>query len=162
MASFDIVSKVEIQSVDNAVNVAKKELDTRYDLRGTNSEISLDKKSGTITVASNNDMNVDSIVKIILSRFTKQKLDVNCLDLTKEGYASGSLVKKDVPVKQGLDKETCKKITKLIKESKLKVKTQIMDDVIRVSGKSLNDLQAVIAKCRTEKLEVPLQFINMK
>ena len=150
MASFDIVSKVEIQSVDNAVNVAKKELDTRYDLRGTNSEISLDKKSGTITVASNNDMNVDSIVKIILSRFTKQKLDVNCLDLTKEGYASGSLVKKDVPVKQGLDKETCKKITKLIKESKLKVKTQIMDDVIRVSGKSLNDLQAVIAKCRTE------------
>lgn len=162
MASFDIVSKVEIQSVDNAINVAKKELDTRYDLRGTNSEISLDKKAVTVAVSSNNDMNIDSIVKIILSRFTKQKLDVNCLDLTKETFASGSLVKKDIPVKQGLDKETCKKITKLIKDSKLKVKSQIMDDVIRVSGKSLNDLQAVIAKCRTAELEVPLQFINMK
>lgn len=162
MASFDIVSKIEIQSVDNAVNVAKKELDTRYDLRGTNSEISLDKKSGAIMVSSNNDMNVDSIVRIVLSRFTKQKLDVNCLDLSNECYASGALVKKEVPVKQGLDKETCKKINKLIKDSKLKVKSQIMDDVIRVSGKSLNDLQVVIAKCRTAELDVPLQFINMK
>ena len=162
MASFDIVSKVGIQSVDNAVNVAKKELDTRYDLRGTNSEISLDKKGAIIVASSNNDMNVDSIVKIILSRFTKQKLDVNCLDLTKEGYASGAQVKKDIPIKQGLDKDTCKKINKLIKDSKLKVKSQIMDDTIRVTGKSLNDLQAVIAQCRASDLEVPLQFINMK
>ncbi|MBL4624270.1 MAG: YajQ family cyclic di-GMP-binding protein [Flavobacteriales bacterium] len=162
MASFDIVSKVDIQLVDNAVNVAKKELDTRYDLRGTNSEILLDKKAEVIAVASNNDMNVGSIVKIVLSQFTKQKIDVNSLDLSKKEYASGSAVKKDIPIKQGLDKETCKKITKLIKDSKLKVKPQTMDDVIRVSGKSLNDLQAVIAKCRVAELDVPLQFINMK
>ncbi len=162
MASFDIVSKVDIQLVDNAVNVAKKELDTRYDLRGTNSEIKLDKKAEVITVASNNDMNVGSIVKIVLSRFTKQKIDVNCLDLSKQEYASGAVVKKDIPIKQGLDKEVTKKITKLIKESKLKVKPQTMEDSIRVSGKSINDLQAVIAKCRAAELEVPLQFINMK
>jgi cyclic-di-GMP-binding protein len=87
---------------------------------------------------------------------------VNCLDLTKEGYASGAQIKKDIPIKQGLDKDTCKKINKLIKDSKLKVKGQIMNDTIRVTGKSLNDLQAVIAQCRASDLDVPLQFINMK
>ena len=162
MASFDIVSKVDIQLVDNAINVAKKELDTRYDLRGTNSVITLDKKAEVIAVASNNDMNVGSIVKIILSRFTKQKIDVNCLDLTKPEYASGASVKKDIRIKQGLDKDAIKKITKVIKDSKLKVKPQTMDDSIRVSGKSINELQAVIAQCRAAELEVPLQFINMK
>ena len=162
MASFDIVSKVDIQAVDNAVNVAKKELFTRYDLKGTNSRIELDKKSEVISVYSANEMNVQSIVGIVLSRMTKQKLEPSCIDLTKPEYGAGNQMKKDLPIKQGLDKETCKKITKLIKDSRLKVKTQIMDDSIRVSGKSLNDLQAIIAKCRTAGLEVPLQFINMK
>ena len=162
MASFDIVSKVDMQTVDNAINVAKKELDTRYDLRGTNSKIELDKKDEVISIYSANDMNVNSIVGIVLSRFTKQKLDVNCLDLTNQPVGAGNQMKKDIPVKQGLDKETCKKINKLIKETKLKVKAQTMEDSVRVSGKSLNDLQAVIAACRRAELEVPLQFINMK
>lgn len=162
MASFDIVSKVDMQTVDNAVNVAKKDLDTRYDLRGTNSKIELDKKANVISVHSVNDMNVNSIVSIVLSRFTKQKLDVNCLDLTADPYSTGNQMRKDLAVKQGLDKDTCKKINKLIKETKLKVKAQTMEDSVRVSGKSLNDLQAVIAACRTADLEVPLQFINMK
>jgi uncharacterized protein YajQ (UPF0234 family) len=163
MASFDIVSKVEIQSVDNAINVARKELDTRYDLRGTDSEIELNKKDNIITVHSNNDMNVSSVVSIILSRFTKQKLDVHCLDLTKEEEGAGKLIKKVIPIKQGLDKDACKKINKIIKDSKLKVKAQTMEDSIRVSGKSINDLQAVISVCRgAEDLEIPLQFINMK
>ena len=162
MASFDIVSKVEMQTVDNAINTARKDLDTRYDLRGTDSKIDLDKKNGVVTVFSNNEMNLSSVVKIILSRFTKQKLDVYCLDLTKPEVGAGALIRKDIPIKQGLDKDTSKKINKIIKDSKLKVKPQVMDDTIRVSGKSINDLQAVIAALRSAELEVPLQFTNMK
>lgn len=162
MASFDIVSKVEMQSVDNAVNVARKELDTRYDLRGANSKIELDKKAAVITVYSNNEMNLTSVVKIILGRFTKQNLDVYCLDLTKDEVGAGAQLRKDIPIKQGLDKETTKKINKIIKDSKLKVTSQIMDDTIRVTSKSINDLQSVIATLRTSELEVPLQFTNMK
>jgi uncharacterized protein YajQ (UPF0234 family) len=162
MASFDIVSKVDLQSLDNAINNVNKEIQTRYDFRDSKSTIELDKKNYLINVVTENDMRLDAIGDVIISRIMKQKIDASCLDFGKEHYASGNMVKKEIRVKQGIEKEVAKKIVKLIKDSKLKVNASIMDDQVRVDGKKLDELQAAIAVVRQGNLEIPLQFVNMK
>jgi len=162
MPSFDIVSKVDVQSLDNAINTARKEIQTRYDFRESKSVIDLDKKAMNIHVVTENDMRLRAISDVLISRFLKQKIDPSCLDFGKEFYASGNMVKKDIAVKQGIDKETSRKIVKLIKEMKVKVNASIMDDQVRVEGKKIDDLQSVIAKMRAEDVGMPLQFVNMK
>jgi len=162
MASFDIVNKVDAQLLDNAINVARKEIINRFDFNGSKTEIDLDKKSMTIHILTENDMRMDSITDVIRNRMIKQKLDPLCLDFGKEHYASGSMVKKDVKVKEGIDKEVAKKIIKDIKDSKLKVQAQMMDDQVRVTGKKIDDLQGVISLIRQGSYELPLQFVNMK
>ncbi len=162
MASFDIVSKIDVQTLDNAVNSAKREIETRYDFRGSNSTIDLDKKSMVIHITTEDDMRMDSIEKVIIGRFVKQKLDPSALDFGKEQYAAGKNIKKDILVKQGIDKESAKKIVKTIKDLKLKVQPSIMDDQVRVNGKKIDDLQACIAALRTADVGIPLQFVNMK
>lgn len=162
MPSFDIVSKVDLQTLDNAINSAKKEYANRWDFRDSKSEVELDKKNYTLSVLTENEMRMDAIESILISRFVKQNLDPKALDFGKDRYASGNMLRKDIKIKQGLDKETAKKIIKDIKESKLKVTASIMDDLIRVSGKKLDDLQSVIALCRKGNYEIPLQYINMK
>ncbi len=162
MPSFDIASKLDAQLLDNAINVAKKDILNRWDFRDSKSTIELNKKDLLINISTENDMRLDAILDAIHSRMIKQGLDPRGLDESKEHYPSGPLIKKDIKVRQGLEKEACKKIMKDIKDSKLKVTAQIMDDIIRVSGKKIDDLQAVIALCRKGDYEVPLQFINMK
>jgi uncharacterized protein YajQ (UPF0234 family) len=162
MASFDIVSKVDPQSLDNAINSVKRELQNRYDFRGSNSDIELDKKNFMLHLTTEHEMKMEQIEQIILEKMIKNKLDPNYLDLGKEQYAAGKNVKKDIEVRQGLSRETAKKIVKAIKESKIKVQVQIMDDQVRCTSKKLNDLQAVIAMCRNGDFDVPLQYINMK
>lgn len=162
MPSFDIVNKVDAQLLDNAINVARKEILNRFDFNGTKSEIDLDKKSMTIHILTENDMRMDSITDVIRNRMIKQKLDPLCLDFGKEHYASGSMVKKDIKVKEGIDKDVARKIIKDIKDSKLKVQAQVMDDQVRVTGKKIDDLQSVIALMRQGSYELPLQFVNMK
>lgn len=162
MASFDIVNKVDAQLLDNAINVARKEIINRFDFNGSKSEIDLDKKSMTIHILTENDMRMDSITDVIRNRMIKQKLDPLCLDFGKEHYASGSMVKKDIKVKEGIDKDVARKIIKDIKDSKLKVQAQMMDDQVRVTGKKIDDLQSVIALLRQGSYELPLQFMNMK
>lgn len=162
MPSFDIVNKVDAQLLDNAINVARKEIINRFDFNGSKSEIDLDKKSMTIHILTENDMRMDSITDVIRNRMIKQKLDPLCLDFGKEHYASGSMVKKDVKVKEGIDKDVARKIIKDIKDSKLKVQAQVMDDQVRVIGKKIDDLQSVIALMRQGSYELPLQFVNMK
>ena len=162
MPSFDIVSEVDLQTVDNAVNSAKKEIDTRYDFKGTNSEITLDKKNLVITLTTENDFRIDQMENVLISRFVKAKIDPQSLDLSKEFYASGKVVKKEIAVRQGIDREIAKKIVKAIKDAKIKVEPQIMEDKIRVSSKSIDMLQQTMAICRQGDFEVPLQFINMK
>jgi uncharacterized protein YajQ (UPF0234 family) len=162
MASFDIVSKVDPQSLDNAINSVKRELQNRYDFRGSNSDIELDKKNFMLHLTTEHEMKMEQIEQIILEKMIKNKLDPNYLDLGKEQYAAGKNVKKDIEVRQGLSRETAKKIVKAIKESKIKVQVQIMDDQVRCTSKKLNDLQAVIAMCRKGDFDVPLQYINMK
>lgn len=162
MPSFDIASKLDMQLLDNAVNVAKKEILNRWDFRDSKSSVELNKKEMSIAITTENDMRLDAIVDAIHSRMIKQGLDPRGLDESKAHYASGAFIKKDIKARQGIDKEASKKILKDIKDSKLKVNAQIMDDIIRVSAKKIDDLQAVIALCRRGNYEIPLQFINMK
>ena len=162
MPSFDIASKLDAQLLDNAINVARKDILNRWDFKDSKSTIELNKKDLIINVTTENDMRLDAILDAIHSRMIKQNLDPRGLDESKEHYPSGPLIKKDITVRQGLDKDVAKKIMKSIKDSKIKVTAQIMDDIIRVTSKNINDLQAVIAICRQGDFEVPLQFINMK
>jgi uncharacterized protein YajQ (UPF0234 family) len=162
MPSFDIASKLDAQLLDNAINVARKDILNRWDFRDSKSVIELNKKDLLINVTTENDMRLDAILDAIHSRMIKQGLDPRGLDESKEHYPSGPFIKKDLKVRQGIEKETSKKILKDIKDSKLKVNAQIMDDIIRVSSKSINDLQAVIAICNKGNYGVPLQYINMK
>lgn len=162
MPSFDIVSKVDAQVLDNVINVAKRDILNRFDFRDSKSEIDLDKKAMVIHLHSENDMRIEAMEDAIRSRMIKQNLDPMSLDFGKERVASGNMLKKDIKVKQGIEKETSKKIVKAIKDSKLKVDAQIMDDQVRVTAKKIDDLQAIIALCRRTDFEAPLQFVNMK
>ena len=164
MASFDIVSKVDPQTMDNAINTARKEITNRYDFRDTKGSIEYDKKANEVHIAMENDMRVQHTEDVLLNKMVKQGLDATALDFSKEAYQSGAMVKKDIKVKAGIDKETSKKIMKLIKDSKLKVSAALMDEQIRVTGKKIDDLQDVIALMRgnSEEIGMPLQFINMK
>lgn len=162
MPSFDIVSKVDAQTLDNAINNAKKEILNRYDFSSSKTEIDLDKKTNVIHILTENDMRAKAIGDTIISRMIKQNLDAQSLDFGKEIYASGNMIKKEISVKQGIEKEIAKKIVKHIKDSKIKVEASIMDDQVRVSGKKLDDLQAVISFLRREDFGQPLQYINMR
>ncbi|MFC6997174.1 YajQ family cyclic di-GMP-binding protein [Rufibacter roseus] len=162
MPSFDIVSKVDPQTLDNAINTVKKEIQTRYDFRDTKGSVELDKKSNVVHITTENDMRLRQIEDIILSKIVKQQIDATALDFSNEAQPSGPMVKKDVKVRAGIDKEDAKKIVKLIKDSKLKVTPAIMDDQVRVTGKKIDDLQDVIAMLRGAELGFPVQFVNMK
>ena len=162
MPSFDIASKLDAQLMDNAINVAKKDILNRWDFRDTKSTVEFNKKDLVVNISTENDMRLEAIIDALHSRMIKQGLDPKGLDESKENYPSGPMIKKDIKVRQGVEKEVAKKIMKDIKDSKIKVTAQIMDDIIRVSGKNINDLQAVIALCRKGEYEIPLQFINMK
>lgn len=162
MPSFDIVSKVDPQTAENALNVAKKEILNRYDFNGSKSEIDLNKKELLISITTENDLRLKAIVDILVTRGAKQGIDPRSYDLSKEPYASGAFIKKEIVIKNGLDKDSLKKISKAIKDQGFKVQTQQMDDLIRVTGKKIDDLQTVIAYMKQGDYGFPLQFINMK
>jgi uncharacterized protein YajQ (UPF0234 family) len=162
MPSFDIVNKIDIQTLDNAINVARKDITSRYDFKGSKSTIELDKKLLNIHILTESEMRIEAIEDTIRSRMIKQGLNPLALDFGKEQYASGNLLKKDITIKQGIDKETAKKIVKHIKDLKLKVEAQIMDEQVRVTGKKIDELQAVISSVRAASFEIPVQFVNMK
>ncbi len=162
MASFDIASKVDLQTLDNAINVVKKEIQNRFDFRGSHVEIELDKKNFTVKLEAESDMKLQQITDVILSRGIKQGIDANAFDFSKEAYPSGKVVKQEVAVRNGLKQDDAKKIVKAIKDSGLKVQAAIMDNIIRVTAKKIDDLQDVIALCRTNDFGIPLQYENMK
>ncbi len=162
MPSMDIVSKVDLQTLDNAVNIAKKEIDNRFDFKGNHVSIELNKKDMTIALEVESDMKLTQVEDVLRSKAMKQGLEASSFDFSKEFSASGKYIRKTIPVKNGLEKDMAKKIVKIIKDSGLKVQPAIMDDVIRVTGKKIDDLQDVIQLCRTSNLDQPLQFVNMK
>lgn len=164
MPSFDIVSKIDGQTLDNVINIAKKDILNRYDFNDSKSTIDLDKKTNIVTIVTENDMRLKAIQDAIISRMVKQQLDPKALDLEfgKEQAASGNMIRKEIKVKQGIDQDTAKKIVKKIKDSGIKVQASIMDDQVRVQGKKIDDLQAVITLCRKDDFGQPLQYINMR
>jgi uncharacterized protein YajQ (UPF0234 family) len=162
MPSFDIVSKVELQTLDNAVNVVKKEITNRFDFKGSHVLIELNKKDFAIDLEADSDMKIRQITDVIISRSIKQGLDPLAFDFTREALPSGKIVKKNVPVRNGLKQEDSKKILKIIKDSGLKVQAQIMDDLIRITGKKIDDLQSVIQLCKNANTGIALQYINMR
>ncbi len=162
MPSFDITSKIDLQTLDNAINVVKKEVDNRYDFKGSHVSVELNKKDYTINLEVESDMQLRQLEDILLTKSMRQGIEANAFDMSKEPTASGKYIRKVVTVKNGIDRDMAKKIVKLVKDSKLKVEAAIMDDIIRVTAKKIDDLQAVIQLCRTSSLDVPLQYVNMK
>ena len=162
MPSFDIVNKIDAQSLDNAINNARKEIINRYDFRDSKTTIELDKKANSLHIITENEMKIKAIEDILMQRLSKQGIDPQSLDLGKQQYAAGSMVKKDIKIVEGIEKETAKKIVKAIKDLKIKVEPSIMEDQVRVSAKKIDDLQEVIAAMKRSDFGVPLQFVNMK
>jgi uncharacterized protein YajQ (UPF0234 family) len=162
MPSFDIVSKVDAQALENAVNVTNKEITNRFDFKGSHVVINLDKKEFLVKLETDDDMKMRQLIDVLINRAHKQGIAPEAFDASKEGQQSGKAWKKDLKVRNGLAMDDAKKIVKLIKDSGLKVQASINDDLVRVTGKKLDDLQAVIAACRTGNLNIPLQFVNMR
>lgn len=162
MPSFDFSSKVDLQTLDNAVNVVKKEITNRFDFKGSHVVIDLNKKDFKLNLEADSDMKMDQIIDVLISRSMKQGLAAEIYDLTKETYPSGKVVKREVPVRNGIKQEDAKKIVKHIKDAGLKVQAAIMDDIVRVTGKKIDDLQEVIQASKGWNLGIALQVVNMK
>ena len=162
MPSLDIVSTYDMQEIDNAVNIVKRDIANRYDFRGTNSSISLDKSEKKIKIESSSSMQREAVVDMLKDRSITRKVSLKTYDFKEEEKASGMSVRQYVHLKEGISKENAKTINKKIKEYKLKVQSQIQGDQIRVSGKKIDDLQDIMNRLKSEKLDVALQFINFK
>ncbi|HHL71110.1 MAG TPA: YajQ family cyclic di-GMP-binding protein [Bacteroidetes bacterium] len=162
MPSFDIVSRVDMQEVDNAVNNTRKTIATRYDFRGSETSIELNRKDGVITITTEDDMKLKAVQEMLAVNFSKRKIDVKALKFGKPEATSKGHVRMTVNIKEGIEKDEAKKIVKMIKDMRLKVQPAIQDNQVRVTGKKIDDLQAVIAMLRQAELDTPLQFINMK
>ena len=162
MPSFDLVSKVDLQTLDNAVNVVEKEIKNRFDFKGSHVVIDLNKKEFKLNLEAESEMKLQQIIDVLISRSMKQGLAAEVYDLGKEPFQSGKVMKKEVPVRNGIKQEDAKKIVKLIKDSGLKVQAAIMDDMIRITGKKIDDLQAVIQASKNWDHGLALQYVNMK
>lgn len=162
MPSFDIVSKVDAQALDNAVNVVTKEITNRFDFKGSHVVINLDKKEFLLKLETDDDMKMRQLIDVLINRAHKQGIAPEAFDTSKDGAQSGKVWKKEVKVRNGLKQEDAKKIVKLIKDSGLKVQASINDDLVRATGKKIDDLQDVIQLCKNGNLGIPLQYINMR
>lgn len=162
MPSFDFSSKVDLQTLDNAINTIKKEITNRFDFKGNHVVIDLNKKDFKVNLEADSEMKLEQIVDVMISRSMKQGLAAEIYDLSKEPHQSGKVVKKEVIVRNGIKQEDAKKIVKLIKDSGMKVQAAIMDDIIRITGKKIDDLQEVIHASKGWGLGIALQVVNMK
>jgi cyclic-di-GMP-binding protein len=162
MPSFDILSKVDPQALDNAVNVVRKEITNRFDFKNAHVVIDLNKKEFKLNIETDDDMKMGQLTDVLINRAHKQGIAPEAFDMSKESYPSGKVIKKEVIVKNGLKQEDAKKIVKLIKDAGLKVQASIMDDMVRVTGKKIDDLQEVIQLCKGANLGLALQYDNMR
>ncbi|ATF13076.1 YajQ family cyclic di-GMP-binding protein [Brevibacillus brevis X23] len=159
-SSFDIVSKVELSEVNNAIQTALKEIENRFDFKGSKSSISLEKEE--LVFASDDDFKLSQVKDILLGKLVKRDVPIKNLDYGKIEPAAGGTVRQRVKLVQGIDKDNAKKINSIIKDTGVKVKTQIQDDQIRVTGKSKDELQQIINAIRKADLPLEVQFINYR
>ncbi len=160
--SFDVVSRVDMQEVKNAVQQAQKEISQRFDFRGSKSEIDLDEKNETITLKSDDEFKLQNVADILMGRLAKRNVPLQGLVFGKVDAALGGTVRQTVTIQQGIPEDKAKKITAAIRDRKFKVKAQIMGDQIRVTGKSKDELQAVIAMLKQGDFGLALQFVNYR
>jgi uncharacterized protein YajQ (UPF0234 family) len=160
MPSFDVVSQVDPQELDNAINQTRKEIGQRYDFKGTKTSIEVDKES--IHVVSDDDFKVKAVVDVLQSKCVRRGISLKALVYGKIEPAAGGLAKQTITVQQGIDADRARQIVKLVKDTKLKVQTQIQGDQLRISGKKRDDLQSVIHLLKAQDLDLPLQFSNFR
>jgi len=158
--SFDIVSEVDMQEMDNAVNQTTKEIGQRYDFKGSKAEIVLDKDS--LKLSAEDEYKLGAMLDILRTKMVKRNVPLKCLDVGKIESAFSGTVKQAVAIQKGISKEKGKAVIGYIKEQKLKVQAQIMDDQLRVVGAKKDDLQAVIQKLKEKDFGIELQFINFR
>ena len=159
MPTFDVVSEVDMQEVTNAVDQSNREVRTRFDFKGTDSNYSRD--GAAITLKSESDFQLKQMLDMLQGKLNKRGIDIACLAIA-EPELVGKEARQTVTVRQGLETELCRKIVKMLKESKLKVQGAIQGDKVRVTGKKRDDLQEVIATLREAKFDMPLQYINFR
>lgn len=160
MPSFDIVSETDMAEVDNALQMMSREIGQRYDFKGSKSTIERDKE--VLTLLADDDYKLGAMHDLLKVHLTRRKVDTQALDFKEKEAASGGMVRQKVVVKQGIDQETAKKITKEIKASKMKVQASIQGDTVRITGKKRDDLQEAIAMVKGLKIELPLQYSNFR
>jgi cyclic-di-GMP-binding protein len=160
--SFDIVSEVDLQEVDNAVNQARKEIAQRYDFKGSKSSIEMNTKDKVLTMVSDDDFKLKSVLDILQTKLIKRGVPVKALSYGSVEPSTGGTVRQLITLRVGIEKENAKRIVKMIKDTKLKVQAQIMDDQVRVTAKAKDDLQAVITLVREAELEFAVQFTNYR
>jgi uncharacterized protein YajQ (UPF0234 family) len=160
MPSFDVVSELNMQEVDNAINQAKKEISTRYDFRGSKSELNLDKEE--IKILADDDYKLKAIKEIMEAKLIKRGVSLKSLDYQKEEEAAMGAIRQSAKLVKGITKEKGKEIIAHIKEMKTKAQAQIQDEQVRVTSKSIDELQSIMAGLKIKDVGIPLQFINMR
>jgi uncharacterized protein YajQ (UPF0234 family) len=160
MPSFDVVSQVDRQEIDNAVNQARKEISQRYDFKGTKTEILLE--ADELHIVSDDDFKVKAVVDVLQSKLVRRNVPLKSLVYGKIESAAGGLAKQTITVQQGIETDKARQIVKIVKDSKLKVQSQIQEDQVRISGKKRDDLQAAMQLLKAQDLNLPLQFINYR
>jgi cyclic-di-GMP-binding protein len=158
--SFDVVSKVDLQEVDNALNQTRKEVAQRYDLKDSKTEITWDQK--VLVITSADDFKVKAVVDVLQSKLVRRNVPLKNLEYGKVEPAAGGRARQTITVKQGIDSDKAREIVKHVKSSGLKVQSQILEDQVRVSGKKRDDLQAAIQSLKGADFELALQFVNFR
>jgi len=158
--SFDVVSQVDMQEVANALQQTRKEVQQRYDFKGSKTEIEQEKN--VLKITSDDDFRVKAVVDVLQSKLIKRGVNLKSLEYGKIEPAGGGLARQAITIHQGLDTDAAREIVKLIKDAKLKVQAQVQDDQVRVTGKQRDDLQGVIQTLRAADFRRPLQFVNMR
>ncbi len=161
MPSFDVVSQLDLQEVDNALNQARKEVAQRYDFKDSGTAIDWDKKE-KITIESKDEFKVKAVDDVLREKLARRHVALKAVDFGKIEPGPGGRAKQEIQLKQGIDADRAREIVKLVKEAKLKVQAQIMGDQVRVSGKKRDDLQAAIQAIKARDIDLPLQFINLR
>lgn len=160
--SFDIVSVINLEEVQNAVNQSMSEIRQRYDFKGSKSEITLEKKDNKVVILADDDVKLKSVIDILQSKLVKRKVSLKALDYGKVEAASGDSVRQSIVIQQGISQDKGKEVAKAIKGMGVKVQSQIMDDQLRVTGKNRDDLQTVIANLKEKDFGIAMDFINYR
>jgi cyclic-di-GMP-binding protein len=162
MPSFDIVSRIDLQEVDNAVNITKKGILSRYDFRESKTDVTLDKKEKRIRIITEDDMKMRAVQDSLIENLVKRKVDTKGIETKASQMVAQGMIQREIVIKEGVDSDTARNIVKMIKDRKMKVQAAIQENQVRVTGKKIDDLQEVMQMVRSANLPIPLQFINMQ